>query len=247
MKLGAWLAAAATLTIAATTAGAQEIKISQSVAPEHRRPRPGDPAVRARGQRPRPEPEVPHLSQPLADQQPDRADRRVAGRHAGDGGLPAGLRDREGAGVLDHHHARHGRRRRPGDEGQEHTLYDKLQEVCAQDGIRVITWWWTPGRLRHQGPRDQGAQFGEGPAHARSRPLLRTDAEGPRRLGAVDALDRDLPGAAVGRARRAADLGRELRQHEDLRADPARDRRRRPYAVACCCSRSSCPSSTGTS
>jgi len=24
-------------------------------------------------------------------------------------------------------------------------FYDKLQEICAQNGIRVITWWWTPG------------------------------------------------------------------------------------------------------
>ncbi len=24
-------------------------------------------------------------------------------------------------------------------------FYDKLQEICAANGIRVITWWWTPG------------------------------------------------------------------------------------------------------
>ena len=24
-------------------------------------------------------------------------------------------------------------------------FYDKLQEICAQNGIRIITWWWTPG------------------------------------------------------------------------------------------------------
>ena len=74
-------------------------------------------------------------------------------------------------------------------------------------------------RVRHEGSRDHRAEERRGPEAARRRPDLRDDAEGGRRLGGQHAVDRDLPVAAVRRAERHADLGRDLRQHAPVRAD----------------------------
>jgi len=34
-------------------------------------------------------------------------------------------------------------------------FHRKLQEVAEKNGVHIVTWWWTPGRLRFQDPRDR--------------------------------------------------------------------------------------------